>query len=322
MTLATRNSNFDLAVPASVANLGPGFDTLAVAVQLYLRLHVRVVNGQDQLRFRFIDCVLTGENLIERAFRAAARHFEASVPSVEIEVRSDIPMSSGLGSSAAATVAGLRLFESLTEPIDRSQLLELASAIEGHGDNVSAAIYGGLTAAHKLDDGRMRAVRMFWPESLSLVVVTPECSLPTAAARRVLPAMVSHEDATFNVQRVALLLYSLQAEDYTLLRESLKDRLHQQYRLGLVPGMKEILELNHPGFLGACLSGSGPSLVAFARGDTRELEEFLRLHYLENGIDCKVRALRVHQEDAIPQIAACVFSSNRQDPILKGMCPR
>ena len=121
-----RTDEFQINVPGSIANLGPGFDTLAVAVQLYLRLSVRVLRGVNDLHFRFADAKLDGENYIERAFRFVAAQQAASFPSLDVEVRSEIPAKAGLGSSAAATVAGLRLFETIAGPLPLQGLLNAA----------------------------------------------------------------------------------------------------------------------------------------------------------------------------------------------------
>src|SRR2546428_2879651 len=135
----------EIAVPASIANLGPGFDTLAVAVELYLRLYVAAVSPDDgdKLEFDFVDQKLEGENYIERAFRFLADAGGKRFPSLHIQVRSEIPMRAVLGSSAAATVAGLKLFEKMTRPLSTSDLLSAASGLEGHPDNVSAALLVG-----------------------------------------------------------------------------------------------------------------------------------------------------------------------------------
>src|SRR5271165_5762010 len=177
MSLIAGQEAFEIKAPASIANLGPGFDTLAVAVQLYLRLSVRTIAGHDRLEFRFLDCELCGENYIERAFRFLARQSSVSFPSLYIEVRSDIPMRAGLGSSAAATVAGLRLYEAFAGPLPIQAIVNAACALEAHPDNPAAALLGGLTASCQLPDGSVYATTFRWPESLSFVVVTPGITL-------------------------------------------------------------------------------------------------------------------------------------------------
>ena len=168
-----RPAELEIKVPGSIANLGPGFDTLGLAVQLYLRLRVRLTGGTNDLQFEFLNQQLDGENYIERAFRFLAVQHGGSFPSMSVEVISDIPMKGGLGSSAAATVAGLRLFEAIISPLPSQGLLNAACHLEGHPDNVAAALFGGLTASCQLSDGSAFAARLHWPESLCCLVLTP-----------------------------------------------------------------------------------------------------------------------------------------------------
>jgi homoserine kinase len=290
----TTNDSFELSVPASVANLGPGFDTLAVAVQLYLHLGVRVLPGQGELHFEFLNEKLDGENYIERAFRFLANQ-SGAFPSLAVEVRSDIPMKSGLGSSAAATVAGLRLFEAIAGPLPARGLLNAACALENHPDNVAAALLGGLTLSCQLSDRSVVAVQMEWPAHLQLLVLTPRYALSTHEARGVLPERITREEAVFNLQHIALLLHCLQTGRFALLREALQDRLHQPFRQSLVPGLERALGLEHPDLLGVCLSGAGPSVVAFAERNFSEVERVLSEALESTGIPFTLRRLRVHQ---------------------------
>ncbi len=290
-------SSFEIRVPGSIANLGPGFDTLAVAVELYLELRVTVLPGADELLFQFLDCTIDGENYIERAFRFLAGQRGGSYPSLRVEVRSAIPMKGGLGSSAAATVAGLRLYEAISDPLPEQGLLNAACALEGHPDNVAASLLGGLTISCQLPDRSVFAVRLAWPASLTFLVLTPEYSLATAASRGVLPDYVSHADAVFNLQRVALFLEAVQGGNYALLREALHDRLHQPFRQPLVPGLAELLALEHPDLLGVCLSGAGPSIVAFAERNLDSVESALCEAFRSQALRFCVRRLRAHQLD-------------------------
>jgi homoserine kinase len=300
MAMAHRaeSDEFDIRVPASVANLGPGFDTLALAVRLYLHLHVQRIDGQNELRFLFLNQQLDGENSIERAFRWLARQQTASFPSVQVEVTSEIPMKAGLGSSAAATVAGLRLYEKLMGPLPTHDLLNVAAALEGHPDNAAAALFGGLTASCQLPDGSVFAVPLEWPDSLVCIVLTPHIPVATSAARTVLPNNVPRQDAVFNLQRIALLMHALHSGNFSLLSEALHDRLHQRHRMCLIPGLEEVLSLQHPDLLGVCLSGAGPSMLALAQNNLEAVEELLSQTYANVGIPYTIRRLTAHQEDA------------------------
>ena len=295
--------SFEIKVPASIANLGPGFDTLAVAVQLYLVLRVRKLPGHGELHFNFVDHELCGENRIEKAYRCLAGESFDSLPSLSIEVSSDIPMRAGLGSSAAATVAGLRLYEAVTQPLPMETLLSAASALESHPDNAAASLLGGLTISCELPDGTVQATSSRWPESLAFVVVTPKLPLTTEASRATLPQCVSRGDVVFNLQRVALLLNALRTEDFSLLKHAMRDRVHQPAREKIVPGLREALQLEHPDLLGVCLSGSGPSIVALAEQNHREIGRLLASVYERSGIEYTVRVLHAHQkidEEPVP----------------------
>ena len=284
----------EIRVPASIANLGPGFDTLAVAVQLYLNLNVTILDGTNELTFEFPDCQIDGENYIERAFHFAARQRGGEFPSLHVVVHTDIPMKSGLGSSAAATVAGLRLYEAVAGPLPEQGLLNAACALEGHPDNVAAALLGGLTVSCQLPDRSAFAVKMDWPSELQFIVLTPEYALSTAASRGALPEFVSREDAVFNLQRVALLLAALRSGRHSLLREALHDRIHQPYRQKLVPALEEILAVDHPDLLGVCLSGAGPSIVGLVERNFGEIERLLGEVYEKTKLAFVIRRLGVH----------------------------
>lgn len=297
-----RLSGYALAVPASAANLGPGFDTLAVALQLYLRVRVFALGGEapGRLLFDFCGATLTGDNHIERAFRALAEDEGVDVPSLSIEVSSDIPMRGGLGSSAAATVAGLRLFEQLVGPDDRRDLLSIATRLDCHADNVAAAVLGGLTLSCVCDDGSVIARAVRWPDELKFIVAMPSIQLATPDARRVLPDAYSQADAVFNLQRALLFVHAIERGDFRVIREALRDRWHQPYRASLVPGLREVLAMEHPRLHGACLSGSGPAVIALATGAFEEIERRMSDIYAGLGIPCEVRTIAAHQPGAMP----------------------
>ena len=286
-------------VPGSIANIGPGLDTLAVAVQLYLRLRVALVSASERgaMYFHFGKLPLNGENRIETAFRKLAGNRQ-DFPSLHVEVESDIPMGSGLGSSAAATIAGFRLYELLYGEQTCESLLTAAAELEGHADNAAAALLGGLAVCCQRDSGSVYAFTSPWPASLGFVVLTPEVALSTERSRKALPQSVPLKDAVANMQRVLLLLQALQTGDDSLLAEALTDRLHQPARESLVPGLKRALSLEHPDLLGAFLSGSGPSIVALARERLGEIEEMLAQSYRPLGIPFRTSVLRVHNPSA------------------------
>jgi homoserine kinase len=297
---ASFDSNAEIVVPGSISNLGPGFDALSVAVQLYLRLRIVDIdeNRPGELAFSFVDAPLVGENRIEVAFRRAAGRFGARTPGLKLEVRTDIPMRAGLGSSAAATVAGLRLYERFTSPRHVPDLLAIATDIEGHPDNAAAATLGGLTLSCQFGEGTVDARSWAWPSDVRMVVATPAAELETSVARKVLPQQIPLRDAVFNLQRALLLVRALETGRYGDLREALRDKWHQPTRQAFVPGLEQALQLDDPAVLGVCLSGSGPSIAAFAAaGHTEAAVRALGGVYQRLGLPYTIRALAAHQPE-------------------------
>lgn len=287
-----------VVVPASTSNLGPGFDALGLALGLYLRIDVTSItdDGAGQLRCAFTDAVPPGENLIVTGFRAVCAARGASgVPSLDVEITCEIPPCAGLGSSAAALVAGGRLAALVIEGVTDALIIDVLTAVEGHPDNISASVLGGLVAGCVDASGHVCAVASTWPESVRLVVATPNLALPTRTARAVLPAHVTRHDAIHNIQRVALLMQAVATGRVDVLREAFSDRLHQPYRQPLVPGLSEVLALAVPGILGAFLSGAGPSVVVCVSGDPDPVIASLRQVYSSIDPGVAIRVLDVHQ---------------------------
>jgi len=239
-----------------------------------------------------------GVNAIEKAFAMVARRTGRRAPTVSVEVTSEIPMAAGLGSSAAATVAGLRLFERVTGTIDDAVLLGVATEAEGHADNAAQALFGGFNSVVEVEGGNPFALRWSWPEELRLVVATPVIGLTTAKARAALPREVPRADAVFNLQRVLLIVHALQHGQYERLREAVRDRLHQPARASLVPLLREALAIEDPDVIGAFLSGAGPSVAVLARQDATRVEGLLASMYEQAGVEAAVRTLRVHDGPA------------------------
>lgn len=292
----------EIVVPGSISNLGPGFDALSLAVQIYLRVRVLGVlpDAPDTLRCEFVGAPITGENRIAAAFTSARAAIGVSAPGLHVEVRSDIPTRAGLGSSGAAAVAGLRLYEAVTAPRAAEEWLRLASVLEGHPDNAAAALFGGMTVSCQHGDGRVTARSWAWPAAIRLVVATPHVEVATDHARSVLPATIGLRDAVFNLQHALLLVDAVRSGRPEDLREALRDRWHQPFRAPLMPGLPEALALDHPALLGVCLSGAGPSVVAFTEGGESEVVELLENLYERLGVPCTVRVLTAHP----PAVAA------------------
>lgn len=257
---------FRLRVPASSANLGPGFDALGLALGLYLECRFRPAE-RLAIRASGRDAGSIPEdesNLIWRTAATVGEDVGETMPPIELEIHNDIPLGKGLGSSAAALTAGVVIADKVLglnwKPL---RILNEAAKIEGHPDNVAACVLGLIVASAIDSGGSARAVRLDLPPAFGIAVVVPDFELPTTKARAVLPDCYSRADAIFNVQRAALLVAALATGSSSAFPTALEDRLHQSYRAPLVPGLEEILKLRAPGLLGCVLSGAGPSILVF-----------------------------------------------------------
>ncbi len=268
----------EVRVPATSANLGPGFDALGMALSIYLEVRFRPAETLTiRATGRDTELISTEENnLIWQTALTVAEHAGRPMPAVEIEINNDIPIGKGLGSSAAALLAGVVIAdEVLGLEWARDRILDEAARIEGHPDNVAAAALGSIVASAIDSEGVTRAVRMQLPARYGVAVVVPDFILPTSKARAVLPTTYSRADAVFNIQRSALLIAAMLTQTTDAFHAALEDRLHQPYRARLVPGLSEMIELRAEGLLGAALSGAGPSvLVFYERGHEDVVDKF------------------------------------------------
>ncbi len=255
--------------PATVANLGPGFDCLGLAVDLWNEMEVAVAGSS-------LDVSIEGEggdtlpkdesNLIYRSMTTYAQRMGKTLPpGIRIHCHNRIPLASGLGSSSAATLAGILSAVALLKlPDDKADQLECATEIEGHPDNAAPCLLGGFTISI-VDRGRVIA-RTIQAQPLTLVIVTPEFHFPTSQARLVLPDRVSRQDAVFNLGRAVLLSEALRTGDTELLGVVSEDRLHQPYRIPLIPGAEAAMSAaREAGAVTVVLAGAGPSLMAFMK---------------------------------------------------------
>ena len=292
----------EIAVPGSAANLGGGFDTLAVAVQLYLRLQIVDIRDDGGSKLTVVSSFppVRGRNAVERAYDAMVQWTGHRTPSVFAEVITDVPMSAGLGSSAAAVVAGLRAFEHVAGVVPEDVLLAVATSLEGHPDNAAAALHGGLVSVVERQGTEPMVLRWQWPDDLRLIVATPATGLSTSKARAALPDAISRKDAVFNLQRVLSLVHALQSGEYDRLKEAVRDRWHQPARATLVPQLAAVLALDDPEILGSFLSGAGPSVAVLARREFARLEQLLKSVYERAGTAVTVRTLSVHQSAVAP----------------------
>jgi homoserine kinase len=250
-------------VPATSANLGPGFDCLGLALNLFLRVSCQPSGGD--LRISANDSgISTGpDNLVYRAIQAVAHASGRPLAGLDIAIENGIPLSRGLGSSAAAITAGLMLGNELGRGrLDKRQLLDIGLPLEGHPDNLAPALFGGLCVS-TVADGAVLSVPVKLTRAPSIVLFIPEFAMSTAEARSVLPDSVPRGDAVFNTGRAALLVAALAAGDFRLVRWAMDDRLHQPYRAALFPALPKLISAAlEAGAAGAALSGAGSTVIA------------------------------------------------------------
>jgi len=213
-------------------------------------------------------------------------------------VHNEIPLASGLGSSAAAIVAGVKLASLITgRDISDQTIQNYATEFEGHPDNVTASLYGGFVASCVRNDGTVVTTKFNWPDHIRIVVVSPRSQLPTHVARAALPRTISREDAVHNLQRTALFTSALAQQRYDLLWEAMRDRLHQPHRESLVPGLAEAIALPQmKGLLGIALSGAGPSIVALVDSNEEEIGDRVSSCFRAHRIESTVRILEADND--------------------------
>ena len=297
--------SFAVRVPASTSNLGAGFDCFGLALKLYLT--VRATATPDATEPCRVTTTGAKENeslprnavnLIYRAMSFAARREDATLPPLELLVHNEIPLASGLGSSAAAIVAGIKLAGLITgKQIPDQSILNYATEFEGHPDNVAASLHGGFVANAIANDKSVISAKFSWPPQVRVVVVSPHSQLPTHVARAALPRTVSRLDAVYNLQRTSLFVSALAQQRYDVFWEAMQDRLHQPQRESLVPGLAEALALPRmPGLLGVALSGAGPSIVALVDDNEQTIAARLASCFQAHSIESTVRVLDVDDD--------------------------
>ncbi len=300
------NGKVTVRVPATSANCGPGFDCLGLACTLYneftyerlpLEQGVQVVSegqGSGQLPEG-------RSNLAAQSFFALWEKLKQPKTGLKITCRIRVPVSRGLGSSSTAIVAGLTAANALAgNPLTKAELVTEATKIEGHPDNVAPAILGGITV-NVMEGGRVESLKIALARPLKLVVLVPDMPLPTSKARAALPRTVPHKDAVYNASRAALLVGSLMSGDYEFLTTALEDRLHQPYRLPLIPGAKEALEAaRKAGAYNGIISGAGSTLMAYVPqdGDPMKVGKAMEEPFKKRNIGTTIHLLEIDSEGA------------------------
>src|SRR5215471_20657584 len=289
-------------VPATTANLGSGFDILGLALQLY---NVFTMTSTSDPGWRVslppgAYLPRNDRNLVFRAAHVLFTQVGVTPPGLHLSLTMHIPLARGLGSSSSAIVGGLLAANQLTgNTVDRTTLLDMAVALEGHPDNVTPALIGGLTLSYTVE-AQHHYVTLPFPSDLTLVVAIPDFELATAQARAVLPARVSRAKAIFNSSRTALLVHALYSQQYALLATAMDDRLHQPYRAALIPGMTTAIAAGYTaGACGVALSGAGPTLLAITETAPDAVAHALRKAFAQHGVTCRTRLLHADTTGAV-----------------------
>jgi homoserine kinase len=295
---------FTLRVPGSTANLGPGFDALGMALSIYNCLTITTqkepgiaitVKGEGEGVLATDD-----NNLFYQAALHTAKKANKPLPGLHVDMQNDVPLSRGLGSSSTAIVAGVVAANHLLgSPFSQQNLLNQATELEGHPDNVSPCLLGGLTIS-TLDGNNVVCVRVLPPNPLQVVVAIPDFELKTSDARNALPKTLSLKDAVFNISRACIITAALITGDLQHIQTGVQDRLHQPYRASLIPGFDQVLlAATKAGALGAALSGAGPTVMALATQNATQIGQAMINTWSQEGVAARFRVLSLDTEGVV-----------------------
>jgi homoserine kinase len=294
-----RTDAFSVAVPASSANLGSGFDAVGLALDLWVRATVQP-SLEFSIAFKAGRYVPTNAGFENEILRGFDRVMQGARPKVSLTIANDIPLGKGLGASAAGGVLGLMVATQFATPHPAElELARHACELEGHPDNALPALLGGIIVAAMPEDAAPVFLRFEAPARLRIVVVVPHIVLPTAAARALLPPHYERADVVFNLQRAALLGAALASGNLKALRTASGDRIHQPYRAPLVPGFAEMLTFEGPGLLALALSGAGPSVIALVDGEGESTGAAIQQAFAREDIESDVFHLGISPKGAI-----------------------
>jgi homoserine kinase len=282
-------------VPATTANLGPGFDVLGMALNLYndVEMEETAEGLQITVEGEGAETIPRDEsNLVFQMAQAVFERVGRAPCGLRLHLRNRIPVTRGLGSSSAAVVGGLAAANRLLgDPLTLQELFELATEIEGHPDNVAPAIFGGVVVSG-MARGQLRTVRIAPPSNLHAVVAVPSFELPTSVAREVVPQELSRADAIFTASHVGLMTAALLQGDLELFGAVLEDRMHQPYRERLIPGMRDVVAAaEEAGALGVVLSGAGPTMIAFVEGQKDAVGVAMHKTFAAHEVESRVMEL-------------------------------
>jgi homoserine kinase len=302
-------------VPATTANIGPGFDCLGMALPIYntvtieetvlpgTGIEINVIAENDLVDEMSLEHVPMDENsLVYKAIELLYNSIGQSPSELKINIHSNIPIARGLGSSASVIVGALvAANELLGRPADEAALLSIACELEGHPDNITPAIVGGLVISSQEDDGSVVYRKLNWPQEWAITVCIPDFELSTDIARSVLPKEVPMKDATFNLQRMGMFVHAVATKDSELMKLALKDKLHQPYRTKLIQGLDKINEnLKHvENVLGCVISGAGSSILVISeKNNVDKIKSIVKDTWNDQNIKCDIRTVSVEENGA------------------------
>ncbi len=300
-------------VPATTANLGPGFDCFGLALPIYNKITIEeTVYPTTGLEINLIapeDAQMTDfriptdeSNIAYKAIELLYTYVGQTPPAMRINIETEIPIARGLGSSSSVIIGGLvAANELLGKPADEAALLAIANEVEGHPDNITPALVGGFVLSSVESDASVIYRKIDWPDDWKLTVCIPDYELSTSISRSVLPEEVSIKDAAFNARRCAMFIEALNSKDSDLMRFALQDKLHQPHRMRLVPGLDKIIEsLKHTeNVLGVVLSGAGPSILVVSEGNNLDqIRGTIKNIWEDMSVKAEIKTLKVVNEGA------------------------
>lgn len=303
-------------VPATTANLGPGFDSLGMALPIYnivtieetvmpsTGVEINVVPSLENEELLELDGIPQDKNnIVYKAVETLYNLVGQDANELKINIKAGIPVARGLGSSASVIVGGLLAAnELLGFPADEAALLSIATEAEGHPDNAIPAIVGGLVMSSAEDDGSVLYRKLKWVDDWHVTVCIPDFELATEVSRSVLPENVPLQDASFNARRFAMLVHAIDTQDADLMKYALEDRLHQPYREKLIPGFKEIKDKlkREENVLGTVISGAGPAIIVISqKSGLEKIKETVKGIWDSLNVHSEIKTMNVEQQGAV-----------------------
>ena len=294
-------------VPASTTNLGPGFDVLGLALQLYSTISLEEIDKEMEIEVTGVDVDKISNDERNIAYRAANLVFDKcgyKPKGLRLVLTNGIPAIRGLGGSGTAILGGLLTANALCdEPFSRAELLDFATEFEGHPDNVAASLLGGLVIS-MMQGNHVHSIQLDCDSDLRVVVAIPNFALSTREARGVLPQTVNFADAVHNVSRSSMLVAAIATGKLEMLSLAMADRLHQPYRTSLIPGFDDVAKsAMRAGALSVALSGAGPSIAAYCITSAAEIGSQMNQAFRRNEISCDIKVLPIDSVGATVQVS-------------------